>query len=377
MQVPVRLVTLLRPQVQPAVLFSVGAATFVLSASPLLVDAVAGHYEVGLGVSALLSTCQLAGFGLAAFGSGRVLAGRRRVFVAAGLVLVAANLASALLPPLPLLLLARFVAGSAMGVASWIAWALVFGDQRGTSDVAMVGPLLGIVAGPVIAPVLAAGGITGTYLLLSAVAVVPLVVGWRLEEPATPDAGVAERHPPVPAALAIMAGLALFTMGGSAVWMFTTVIGVDRGLSVQTIAWAYGANAAAGVIGSKWTARRGPAGVWVAATGLAALALCLIEVGWFQLVLMVLWGFLFWMGIPEAFTLLAQRSNYPEERAGDAQALMSAGRVAGPLLGGLALDNGGTTLLGWIAAVLMIGAGLAMVVAARPHAVGAGRSIVG
>lgn len=366
MQVPVRLVTLLRLQVAPPVLLSVGSATVVFSASPFLVDAVADRYQVELGASALLSTCQLAGYGLAAFGSGRALAGRKRVFTVASLVLVSANLISALLPPFPLLLAARFVAGAAMGVASWIAWALVFGDQRGTSDVAMVGPLLGVVAGPVLAPMLSAGGIKGTYLLLAVVAVAPVAAAWT-SEPAVPDPVPGERHRPVPAAVLILGALTLFTMGGSAVWMFTAVIGQQRGLALGAVGWAYSANAVAGVIGSRWPGKRGPAGVWVAATGAIALVVCLVEVGWIQLVAMGLWGFLFWMGVPGAFSLLAERSAYPEERAGDAQAFMAAGRVAGPLLGGLALDHGGTAVLGWVAASLMIGAGLAVVVAARPE----------
>ena len=50
-----------------------------------------------------------------------------------------------------------------------------------------------------------------------------------------------------------------------------------------------------------------------------------------------LWGFSFWMATPAAFALLAERSRYPSERAGDAQAVMAAGRVGGPLVGGAAL----------------------------------------
>jgi DHA1 family inner membrane transport protein len=54
------------------------------------------------------------------------------------------------------------------------------------------------------------------------------------------------------------------------------------------------------------------------------------------LVALTVWGFAFWMGIPGAFTLLAERSKYPQERAGDAQAIMAAGRMVGPLIGGAA-----------------------------------------
>ena len=57
-------------------------------------------------------------------------------------------------------------------------------------------------------------------------------------------------------------------------------------------------------------------------------------------VALILWGFVFFMGIPAAFALLAARSNFPEERAGDAQAVMALGRVFGPLLGGVFIGAG-------------------------------------
>jgi DHA1 family inner membrane transport protein len=78
---------------------------------------------------------------------------------------------------------------------------------------------------------------------------------------------------------------------------------------------------------------------------------------------MVGWGFVFFMGVPAAFTLLAARSNFPEERAGDAQAVMALGRVFGPLLGGALYAAGSTGTLGIVAAsVMAAGAGLLLYV---------------
>jgi len=381
-QVPFRLVAVLRPSVHGAVLAAVGVATVVFSASPFLIDEVADHYELGLSSAALISTAQLGGFGIASFGAGRTLAGRRHVFVIAALALVLANVLSALVPPLPVLVGLRVVAGLAMGVTSWMAWSMVFGHEGETSEVSMVGPMVGIVAAPVIAPVVQLGGISATYLMLSLWALVPLGLAWLLSVPEAPPVRVEPRrgaatvdgagsiadggrHRPVPAAFVILISLALFSAGGSSVWMFTAVFGEERGISITVLAWAYSANAVAGVISARWPSERGPAGLWVAATGGLALLVCAYPNATFQLVAMALWGFFFWMGLPAAFTLLAAKSRYPEERAGDAQAYLAAGRVLGPTLGGLTLDYGGATALGFVAAAVMIGAGLMLVVTAR------------
>lgn len=381
MQVPVRLVAVLRPNVHGAVLAAVGVATVVFTASPFLIDEVADQYRLGLSSAALISTAQLGGFGLASFGSGRILSGRRHVFVGAGLALVLVNALSALVPPFPVLVGLRVGAGLAMGVSSWMAWSMVFGDDGETSEVSMVGPLVGVVAAPVIAPVVQVGGISATYLMLSLWALVPLALAWLLTVPNVPHArsgstappgggrsglrtqGV--RHPPVPAALMILIGLALFSAGGSSVWMFTAVFGEERGISITVLAWAYSANAVAGVISARWPSDRGPAGVWMAATGGLALLVCAYPSAALQLLAMALWGFCFWMGLPAAFSLLAAKSRYPEERAGDAQAYLAGGRVLGPTLGGLTLDYGGATALGLVAATVMIGAGLMLVATAR------------
>ena len=378
MQVPVRLVAVLRPQVHPAVLLAVGVSTVVFTASPFLIDDVADQYRLGLSVAALISTAQLAGFGLAAFGAGRWLAGRPGLFVISCLALVGFNLGSALIPPFAVLVALRFGAGAAMGVVSWMAWTMVFGEDSRTGEVSMVGPLVGIVAAPIIAPVATADGISGIYVLLALVAMLPLaIVAWR-GQPAPPRAAdqafnheaaapvKRQRHRPVAVAMVILVCLALFSMGGSSVWMFTAVFGEERGLSVTTLAWAYSANAVTGTVGARWSGPRGPAGIWIAAVGCLALVVSTQANGAAQLLAMTFWGFCFWMGLPAAFRLLAARSAYPEERAGDAQAFLAAGRVLGPTVGGLTLEHAGAEALGFLAASIMIGAGLVLVVLSRP-----------
>jgi DHA1 family inner membrane transport protein len=105
----------------------------------------------------------------------------------------------------------------------------------------------------------------------------------------------------------------------------------------------------------------------MASTGLLALIVSTQAIGWLQLAAMVLWGYCFWMSIPGVFTLLAAKSRYPAERAGDAQAYLSGGRVLGPFVGGLTIERLGAPSLGFLAAAVMIGAGLLALYVARPE----------
>lgn len=71
---------------------------------------------------------------------------------------------------------------------------------------------------------------------------------------------------------------------------------------------------------------------------------------------LTIWGFAFWMAIPSAFLVLAERSANPGDRAGDAQAIMAGGRVIGPLVGGVVLDGAGSTALGVVGGGMMLAA---------------------
>ena len=70
----------------------------------------------------------------------------------------------------------------------------------------------------------------------------------------------------------------------------------------------------------------------------------------------VIWGFFFWMAVPGVFAALAARSANPSDRAGDAQAIMAAGRVVGPFIGGLVFDAAGATALGFTGAAIIAAA---------------------
>ena len=363
MPVPVRLAVLLRPSVAPGVLLAVGFSTLVLSATPFLLDLVADEYQLGLTTASLIGVTQLGGFVVGSWGAGRWLAPRRRVFVAALLVAVAVNLLSSLLPPFLLLLGFRMLSGLTLGLITWFAWVQVFGDQKGMADIAVVGPVIGIATGPLIATFAVRGGAASVFALLGTIAVVPLLFnrGTGASDRVQPPG---ERSTPVPAAMVLLAALALFSLGGSAVFSYTVVVGTGEvGLSTGTVAVMFSLNAIASIPAARWPWQRGRPGPWMALTALCAFS---VMSGAGPVVFglaLAAWGFGFWMAIPGAFSALAERSANPADRAGDAQAVMAGGRVVGPLAGGAVIDALGSTWLG------VLGGGAMLVSAAIVFAV--------
>lgn len=78
-------------------------------------------------------------------------------------------------------------------------------------------------------------------------------------------------------------------------------------------------------------------------------------------VVLCLWGAAFWMAVPGSYTLLAERSRFPTERAGDAQAAMAFGRALGPLVAGALVAGGEYATLGWVGGGLLVVAGALLV----------------
>lgn len=358
MQIPVRLLLLMRSTVSVGILLAVGFSTFVLAATPFLLGPVSDHYGIGLGAASLIGVLQLGGFVVGSWGSGRRLTPRRRVFIIALVLAVAANVASVPLPPFPVLVGLRLLSGLSLGVISWFAWVQVFGDDSRMGEIAVIGPATGVVASPLIALAAERGEANGIFLLLSALAVVPLFFN-RGSGAADAVPAVRDRTRPVRAAVVLLACLGLFTLGGSVVFQFAVVLGTENvGLSASTIALIFSANSIAAIPASRWPWRRGLPGPWLVSTSVCAVVVSTASspVPW--AIAVGFWGFAFWMGIPGVFKVLAERSANPADRAGDAQAVMAAGRVAGPLVGGLTLDALGSTALGVIGGSMMAAAGI-------------------
>ena len=368
MQLPLRLHLSARSDVPGGILGATAVAALILTATPFAVPVVADDFGVSLAWAASISTAQLAGFVLTSSRARVVMVPSARVVRVSLGIVAAVNALSAVVPWFGVLVAARFVCGAALGVLTWVAWSEAFGSSRRMGDVAVVGPLVGVIGAPVLGVVADAGASTGIYALLAVAALVPLGLGAQPRSIAGPDAGPAERHRPVPAALALLGALFVLTAGGSATFVYAAAIGTDRvGIGLAAISIAFALNALAGIPAARWRGRRRFGGAWMAVTGVCAAALGLATSPVLFFAAIVGWGFAFWMGVPAAYQLLAERSAYPEERAGDAQAVMAAGRVVGPVVGGVLVGAGSIPALGLASGALMVVAG-AVVVAVEHRA---------
>jgi len=352
-QAPVRLLAAAKPSVPAALLVAIASSTAVFAATPFLLPAVSDEYDVAVSTAGWMSTTQLAGFVLASWVGGRFLRPVRSVFVVGTLIGVLANLGSAAAPTFELLTVMRFASGVSLGFAAWIAWQAAFGDTEKTGDVAVVGPLVGMVMSPLIVFLLESIGPRWLFVILAMITATPLI--WTRQVALTDRLRPHRtRHAPTRAARAILFALGTITLGGSSVFVYSAAIGRDLdGLSPLTVSLLFSGNALAAIPSARWSGRRGPAGVWFLATALCALAIAASRSGLVFGVAIVGWGFVFFMGIPAAFNLLAERSSFPEERAGDAQAVMALGRVFGPIMGGILLAAGSEVALGVASAAVM------------------------
>lgn len=361
MQVPIRLAAALSPERSIGTLAALGYATIVFIATPFLIAPIAAYYGVGLTASSLIGVLQLAGFAVGSWGSGRWLRPTRVVLVAALVVTAAANAASAPLPPFGLLLLARCVGGIALGVISWFAWSNAFGRSASMSRVALVGPMIGVLATPAVAVLVDRGGVSELFVVLAVLPALPLLVSRAIPETAEVADASTPRHGALLSARIVLVALTLFSLGGSAVFQFGVAIAAsDLGLSTSTAALAYTANSLVSIPSAGWKWRRTIPSPWMVLTGCSAfLVASAINTPLF-FVGVVAWGFFYWMAIPGVFDVLAAASAYPAERAGDAHAMMAIGRIVGPFLGGLLLDGPGTLALAITSFALMSAAAVAV-----------------
>jgi len=357
-QAPVRLLLALRPSVKPSLLVGTAASTAVFVATPFLLPAIADEYDVSVGTAGLMSTAQLAGFVVASWVGGRFLRPIRSVFVTAAVLGVVANLSSAVAPTFELLAIARAVSGLSLGLIAWFAWQDAFGDAGKTGDVAVVGPLVGTVVAPGVSVLLESAGLGALFGVLAVISSLPLLfVGQIDRRPRLRPHQT--RHSATRAARVILLALAMITCGGSSIFVYAAAIGQDLdGMSAFAVSLAFSANAIASIPAAKWFGRRGPAGIWFIGTATCAVIIGVTHSAVLFSVALIAWGFVFWMGIPAVFALLAARSAFPEERAGDAQAVMALGRVFGPVLGGLFVAAGATDRLGVVAGGVIVSASI-------------------
>jgi len=373
MQIPFRLNAALDVRRSAGMLLALGFSTVVMVGTPFLIPEVAAEYSVGLAIASLVGVCQLGGFAIGSWVSGRFLTPKRNVLIFALVVAIVVNAASALVPPIALLLSLRFINGLALGVITWFAWANAFGQPKTMSRVAVVGPVIGVVATPAVAIVIDQFGLAGLFLMLAVLPVVPLAfvsgvpTGIKQER--------AARHKSVLTARVVLIALTLFSVGGSAVFQFgVTIAAQELGLAASAVAIGYTANSIVSIPSAAWKGRRTIPSPWMALTALCAFLMATAFSTPLFFVAVTAWGFCYWMAIPGVFDVLAKASAYPAERAGDAQAMMALGRVVGPFVGGVLIESSGSLTLGIVGAALMLIAAAA-VFAVREQTEATGQSV--
>jgi predicted MFS family arabinose efflux permease len=347
---PVKLIFVTRLSVAPALLAALAASTMVFVATPLVLTPLADKFGVTVGAVGLISTAQLGGFVLSSWFAGRFLRPLRPLFITMCVIGTAANVAAAFAPNLPTLCAAVFACGLSLGLAAWFGWQAAFGNAERVGDVAVIGPLVGALGSPLVALFVDRLGLRAMYLLLAALLALPLLFSRQIDATADGPRRSTRRHPSTRAARAILIALGLITLSGSAVFVFAASIGQQRnGLSPFVVSLVYGANALAGIPTARWKGRRGPSGGWYLIISIFAFLVPAVSPTPVYVLAIIAWGACFFMGLPAAFSLLASRSNYPQERAGDAQAIMALGRVFGPLIGGAIVANEELVALGVVA----------------------------
>jgi DHA1 family inner membrane transport protein len=367
MTLPARVFQAVRPEASPGVLGGAAVVAAIFAATPFLLPDVAARMNVPIGVTGLLSTAQVGSFSVAAFLAGRLFRPRRRYHYGALLLAALSGLLSALAPNFAVLVGARVVAGLGMGTLTWISWADATRFSRGIGDVAAVGPVTAAIASPILGWLVSRGGYPWVYGALGVLALG--AVALRVDFGDLPRVG--RNVSGSRSNRLLLAALVALTAGGSAVFIFSGATAqAVQGLSPLAVSIAYSINAIAGVVATRFHSHPGAAALWLTGTSLSALGIGILanQVAFF--VIMAFWGFAFWMGVPAVFRLLAERSLHPNERVGDAQALMALGRVGGPLIGGAALGIGGYAALSAVGAgVIALGcAGVGVVEAYRRRA---------
>lgn len=325
------------------------AATF--AATPFLLPDISDRLGLDIGLTGLLSTAQVGSFALASFLAGRVLRPRRRYHYGALGVVALATLGSTLAPNFTILLATRLVAGLGLGTITWIAWADATRFVRGMGDVAAVAPITATVASPIIGWVTEVGGFRWVFAALTICALLAMLapVGFGdLPKVGRNVSGSRSNR-------VLLAALLLLSVGGSSVFVFSGAAGESvHGLTPVAISWALSLNAVSGVVATRRNAHTGTTWVWIVATSAAAVAIGTFTSSLVFFAAMALWGFAFWMAVPAALRMLAERSLNPSERMGDAQASMATGRIFGPVIGGLALGAGSFARLSLIGAGIMV-----------------------
>lgn len=360
-----------RPQASPGVMAGAAVVAATFAATPFLVSDVATTLDVAIGTTGLMSTAQVGSFAMASFLAGRLFRPRKRLHYGSLLLVAVATLLSAIAPSFVLLLITRVVAGFGLGTLTWIAWADATRFTRGLGDVAAVAPLTAAVVSPLWGWLTQTGGYPWVFGAMALIAAAATLIKVDFGELPRVGRSVSQSH----SNRFLLAALLLLSLGGSSVFIFTGAMALElHDLTSVSFSWALSINAITGVIATRLNPRRGFAWVWLVGTAASAFVVGSMMSSGLFFAAMALWGFAFWMAVPEIMRLITERSAHPSERMGDAQAAMAMGRIAGPVMGGLALAAGGFGSLSGTGAVVILLAALVVAIVETHRLRGIGRS---
>ncbi len=330
------------------------AVAIMFSATPFAVPAVSLRLDVPLGTAGLISTFQVGAFALTAFIAGRRLTPTRRTIVTAAAVAVAANALTVFVDVFPLMLATRSFAGMAAGLLTWISWADAMNDPRSMKTVSAIGPVAALVAVPVFAWLASTYDDRIVWSIIAIAAVPSVFVQTSTRVPMRP----ATVRSPSRSNRVLLLALFTLTLTSSAFFIYAATAGIELvGMSPVVTGLGYSTSAATSFLATRITIPRGTGGYWLVLGAATTAAMIFIPHPVVYFLAMGLWGFTFWLGVPDTLALLVERSLSPAERSGDAQSIMAVGRSIGPLAGGLVVGDGNFAALAVAATVGVAAAG--------------------
>lgn len=361
---PARAFGAFKPTASPGLLAASAATAATFTATPFVIAETVNEFNTSIGTAALLSTAQVGGFMVAN------LIGNRRFTASAGLakralaLCVLANAISVVLPSFAALVIARTVAGAAMGLLTWIAWADSATDGKRRGEIAAIGPLSAAIAAPLLGIVATVGNLGSIFALLTVIAAIGLVLPISVAENDIPS----KRNPiATPGVRLVLLSMGVMLGAASAVFVFVRLIAEDLGMSAMATSVALSLNALAGIPAARFSGRRRLPGLWIAIIGVCSILLTQTNSPTMFFAIVTLWGLCFWSAVPEIFSMLADRSVFPSDRVGDAQAAMAFGRVVGPTAGGALVTGGSFTTIGIVAGVLLLASAITIEAVATAH----------
>lgn len=361
---PARAFGAFKPTASPGLLASSASIAATFTATPFIIAATVDEFGTSIGGAALLSTAQVGGFMVANLIGNRRFVASERLARRALTFLVVANVISVFLPNLTALVATRTAAGAAMGLLTWIAWADSATDGKRRGEIAAIGPLSAAIAAPLLGIVATVGDLGWIFALLTTISAIGLILPIEVAENDIPT----KRNPiQTPGVRLVLLSMCVMLGAASAVFVFVRLIAEDLGMSAMATSVALSLNALAGIPAARYAGRRRLPGLWIAIIAACSVLLTQTDSPTIFFIIVTLWGLSFWSAVPEIFSMLADRSVFPSDRVGDAQAAMAFGRVVGPTAGGALVVGDSFATVGFVAAALLLASAVTIEAVATSH----------